>query len=732
MKTWIVAGALAVLAAAATAQDCVEYETYLRLHGTQPIGGESRGLLLENQTLFVATRQNGLAILDVSDPGDPTVISQTLLHQGLVWEMAKVDDIVYLAAGSAGLVAVDVSDLADPNVLFTIPAGTWCVDVLPIDGFLLASDYDYGVLVIENGDPLNPQPLGYLPAPGYSLGLAWVEDPWAGLHGVFSAAADRGVHLWELDLEALTYVDHGLFDTPGYARDFAVHDGDLWLMDGPAGIYRLDYSDLDAVTLADSASVQDYASTLVFDGDTGFLADGAAGLRIFDFSGAGAPALVSSIDAPNWTYDVATNGDYTYLANGLSDVRVIDTHILEAPPRNWTLDLEQPATAVGLAVGFGPLPTTMFLASGGVRVYDMADPLDPQFLETVDEGAAITAMDVSPAELLTGDADGTLTFYLHGVAGQAPTELGSAQLPGQVRATLLLDEALLASSGSRLYQFDPATSPLEMTADLFGEGPIYDLALQEIEVDGEPRSYVAAAAGEGGLRVYRYENGMLSGPLNTVNHLGDVRSVVAHGNYLYAGNEERQLLTVGHFNPGSPGLINTQTATGAVRDLLVDEDVLVVAQDSAGVQLYDLGSPWTPRYMGSIDTEGTTVGVAAGLDYLLAADGAGGGFCFPKQCQTSVDVEEPDARIDGFELLAATPNPFNPSTRLAWIQERAGTARLTVHNLLGQQVAVLHDGPAAAGRHEAAFDGAQLASGVYVVRLEGEGRSLARSISLIK
>lgn len=732
MKNWLIVGVLAALGSAALAQDCVEYETYLRLHGTLPIGGESRGLLLENDLLYVATRQSGLAILDVSDPGMPVVVSQTLLEQGHSWDMIKIEDWLYMAAGSGGLTVIDVTESAHPEVGFSFPIRTWCMDVMQVGDYLFISDYDAGVMVVDNETIWNPQILGYLPASAFSLGLAYYEDTWAGVRLVIAAAGTAGVQVYEYTPGEDTFTDRGLIDTPGYARDVVVHGGKVWVLDGPGGIHRLVLDDLDAIELADSVPVQDYASRLVFDGNTGFLADGAAGLRILDFSGAGAPTLVSSIDAPNWTYDVATNGDYTYLANGLSDVRIIDTHILDAPPRNWTLELDAPATAVRTSTGLGFLPPTLFLASEGLQVYDLSDAAAPAFLDVLQEGEDITAMDASEGELVTGTVDGMLTLYSHGIMGQMPEMWSSAQLAGSIQSVLLLDTTLVVAEGLELHHVDPAYIPLEIMQTLTTAGAVHGMALQEFVDEGQSRSYVVAAEGTAGLCFYSLADGVLSGPVATVESIGDVRSVVAHGNYLYAGNEARQLLTLGHFNPGHPSLINTQKATGAVRDLLVDEDVLTVAQDSAGVQLYDLGSPWAPRYMGSIDTEGTSVDLAAGMDFLLAADGAGGCFSFPKQCQTSVAVDEPAVGVADFALLAATPNPFNPTTLLAWTLESAGPARLTVHNLLGQQVAVLHDGPAAAGRHEARFDGSGLASGVYVVRLEQAGRSLAQPISLLK
>ena len=84
------------------------------------------------------------------------------------------------------------------------------------------------------------------------------------------------------------------------------------------------------------------------------------------------------------------------------------------------------------------------------------------------------------------------------------------------------------------------------------------------------------------------------------------------------------------------------------------------------------------------------------------------------------------------ELAEAWPNPFNPSTTLAWNLAASGLVSLRVYDLAGREVAVLLDGPAAAGSHRALFDGSRLASGIYFARLEAGGGSQTRRLILLK
>ena len=86
-----------------------------------------------------------------------------------------------------------------------------------------------------------------------------------------------------------------------------------------------------------------------------------------------------------------------------------------------------------------------------------------------------------------------------------------------------------------------------------------------------------------------------------------------------------------------------------------------------------------------------------------------------------------------FTLLQNYPNPFNPSTVIQFTVPSSGRAVLKVYNILGQEVATLFDGVAAAGEyHQATFDASRLASGIYFSRLEFGGKMQVKKMMLLK
>jgi len=78
---------------------------------------------------------------------------------------------------------------------------------------------------------------------------------------------------------------------------------------------------------------------------------------------------------------------------------------------------------------------------------------------------------------------------------------------------------------------------------------------------------------------------------------------------------------------------------------------------------------------------------------------------------------EPEAPAPTRLTLTAGPNPFRSRTTFRLTLPEAGPATLAVYDVLGREVALLHDGLLAAGAHAFAWDASALPAGVYLARL---------------
>lgn len=79
------------------------------------------------------------------------------------------------------------------------------------------------------------------------------------------------------------------------------------------------------------------------------------------------------------------------------------------------------------------------------------------------------------------------------------------------------------------------------------------------------------------------------------------------------------------------------------------------------------------------------------------------------------------------------PNPFNPSTQFELMLPESQHIRIDVVNLSGSIVATLQQGTLQAGEnHVFSFDAQNLASGIYLLRVQGESFLKTRKMTLVK
>ncbi len=95
-------------------------------------------------------------------------------------------------------------------------------------------------------------------------------------------------------------------------------------------------------------------------------------------------------------------------------------------------------------------------------------------------------------------------------------------------------------------------------------------------------------------------------------------------------------------------------------------------------------------------------------------------------------VEESVNRPADYELRQNYPNPFNPTTTIIYALPSAQRVRLSVYNLLGQEVRRLVDGIQDAGIRTVTLDGIDLASGVYIYRLRAGAFSDSKKLLVVK
>jgi len=98
---------------------------------------------------------------------------------------------------------------------------------------------------------------------------------------------------------------------------------------------------------------------------------------------------------------------------------------------------------------------------------------------------------------------------------------------------------------------------------------------------------------------------------------------------------------------------------------------------------------------------------------------------------TSVDGELAPVP-DRIKLSQNYPNPFNAQTEISYTLPHAAHVKITVYNLLGQEIVTLVDQDQAAGAHRVVWDATNAPTGVYFYRLQAGDYAQSRRMVLLK
>ncbi len=116
----------------------------------------------------------------------------------------------------------------------------------------------------------------------------------------------------------------------------------------------------------------------------------------------------------------------------------------------------------------------------------------------------------------------------------------------------------------------------------------------------------------------------------------------------------------------------------------------------------------------------------------LAINAEGSTSPFSSAFTTAVEEPPMVSMPSLFSLEQNYPNPFNPETIISYTIPSTSRVRLTVHDILGQEVAVLVDEVKQPGVYQAIFNGVNCPSGLHFYTLEAGGNIIMRKMMLLK
>ena len=256
----------------------------------------------------------------------PSLQLQATYYNYAIWDAAYSDSLVYIACGENGLVVLDVTDPSDPMVVseFDTPGFAKC---LKIQGnyVIIADLKGSGIRIVDVSNPESPFEAGVVLTEGNAFSLAIQGDI------IYVADGKKGISIIDYSDPVEPELIGNCPDIPD-ALGIDVQGNYAYVSAYLNGLYVVDVSVPAAPFITghlDLPPVEDFypglARNVCVRDTIAYVADYGCGLRIVDITNSQAPELIFSLYLGiSNVYDVDVEEEYAFVANEYGGLDVVD------------------------------------------------------------------------------------------------------------------------------------------------------------------------------------------------------------------------------------------------------------------------------------------------------------------------------------------------------------------------------------------------------------------------
>lgn len=327
-----------------------------------------------SHAVVVGNFNQGVVVLDVSDPANPTPVGSLFLQNLYVEDVQLFGDFAIAGTVIGQLLTLDISDPTAP-VFRRITSGRGTTDKMFSDGTTLyVNQREGGLRVVDASDPLDLQEISTFATPA-AIGRAQRQ----GDH-LFLAAGEGGVRV--LDISAPSQpTEVATYQTGGEAYDLRLVGNTAFVADGTGGFLSLDITDPLNIQELDRRTDHDMSKSLDLSGDLAYVADEFFGLRLVDVSSPAALVEVGQLEIGNRAGQLVYDDALVYLADGHDGLRIFDVSDPMLPQQVGQRDTPGLSDRLSKGDGFVFINNRW---SGESRVIDVSDPNQPD-LTTIED-----------------------------------------------------------------------------------------------------------------------------------------------------------------------------------------------------------------------------------------------------------------------------------------------------------------------------------------------------------
>jgi len=365
---------------------------------------EVLGITVRGNYVYVAAGNEGLRVVDVSDPHNPLEVG-FYNTPGYAWDVFVSGSFAYVADGETGLQVIDVTTAYAPQFKGALDTPGTAMDVVISGSTAYVADEDQGLRVLDVSNPAAPTEVGFFKTASRAVGLAF--------SGAYVYVADDAAGLRIIDAANRSAPKEiGALDTPGnaYAVDINPVTNTAFVADSGAGLRAVDISTKTAPKEVGQFDVAGcYANDIKVAGSYAYLIDTAHGLRVLNITNPSELSQVFLFNSPAPT-DIEVYNNYAYVPAGSAGLRVLDISNAAEPLESGFFDTPGYAYAVDVFVPEGSQKIYAAVADWdkGLRVIDVSKPTAPYEVGALDTSGMARDVEVLFPYAYVADDNGGL------------------------------------------------------------------------------------------------------------------------------------------------------------------------------------------------------------------------------------------------------------------------------------------------------------------------------------
>ena len=648
--------------------------------------GSSLGLALQDDFAFLVdntyNNTEKLLIYNISDPNNPRQISSMEFEN--INNVVVQDDFAIVSGHYGQIEIIDVSNPESPERLGGYQTEDKIMAVAVDGDIAYVAAYPAGLKIVGFSDPSQPVEIGSIETldEGWDIAIsgdyAYVINVFSGLQIIDISDPGEPINVDYDRLERSTWNvavngDLLFFDPHTYSNNADERLNELAIMDitNPEEPEMLNMYDYNGDWVHDIVAHDDF---VYHTGATSEFSEPYLG--IIDISDPSNPELTSEIIREGWIEDVVLSGNTAYLAAGTAGLIVIDITDPASPTEMGRFDDPDAAVAIDLYENYAFITDSL----NGIYIIDISNSDNPEFVELIE------------------------LFMVHKIIMYGSTAF---VLKKRWERNLQLEVG-------GLYSFDISDAENIVELDFFStEGQAFDIAYQN--------NIIFLADGSEGileLDVSRPDHIEQTGYIQLSASKLDI-----NGNKLIIMGDGCRIYDISNYqNP-----LHIARIGYSIIDFISEGSYIFVATNYDGLYMFRISAHESLSEIGFYQTPGLTNNIYIRDSFAYLADGTNFGiYDFSEALAIS---DEKKTEPVSFYLSPIFPNPFNSSTTIKYSLPHSGNISLKIYTQLGHSVAILQDSFQTQGIYKAVFDGSNLPSGIYFVRLEADSEvSFAKTL----